>query len=544
MEQAMFIGRETNFSQERGAYLRRTLLLSIVACSSFLLAPFRLEAVPTSPVEIMQQVERLIQQGDIAGARSRLTQALQAFPQEAGLYNLFGVVEAQQGNYPEAESNFKKAIERAPQLTGAYLNLGRLYQENVLKDPQALPKGLETYQKLLQYQPNHLEANYQSAVLLIRQGSFKAALLHLSRLPAVEQERPQALAVRCAAHAGLEELSQAAAATDRLLKSKELTEIDILSILPILDANKREDLEEKMLEGLVQRELASINTLHQLGLLYERRGQLDRAHQTLEKVAQGEPISAKLLLELARIAHKQGDHKGTLGYLAHARDLEPQNAGIHFFFGMVCVDLDLSQDAYNSLKQAVSLNPNNPYYNYALGAVAVQRKDPSEAIPYFQKYCDLRPEDPRGRFALGVAYFYSSNSDLARKELERVVQYHETAAGAHYFLGRLAKQGDKLAEAMKELQLAVQANPNYAEAYAELGLLQLRQKEYAQAEKTLRRALEIDPDSYSANLNLLNLYQRTKDKRVDSQAQRFEEVKKRRSEKEEALLRTIEVRPY
>ena len=120
--------------------------------------------------------------------------------------------------------------------------------------------------------------------------------------------------------------------------------------LPILEANKRDDLEERLLEGLVQRELASINTLHQLGLLYERRGQLDRAHQTLEKVAQGEPISAKLLLELARIAHKQGDHKGTLGYLAHARDLEPQNAGIHFFFGMVCVDLDLSQDAYNSLK--------------------------------------------------------------------------------------------------------------------------------------------------------------------------------------------------
>src|SRR5947208_7149539 len=277
MEQAMFIGRETNFSQERELCLRKTLLLSIIACSSFLLAPFRLEAVPNSPVEIMQQVQGLIQQGDIAGARSQLTRALQAFPQEAGLYNLFGVVEAQQGNYPEAESNFKKAIERAPQLTGAYLNLGRLYQENVVKDPQALPKGLKTYQKLLQYQPDQLEANYQSAVLLLRQGSFKAALFHLSRLPAVEQERPQALGVRCAAQAGLGELSQAAAVTDRLLKSTELTKIDILSILPILQANKRDDLEERLLEGLVQRELASINTLHQLGLLYERREPLDLA---------------------------------------------------------------------------------------------------------------------------------------------------------------------------------------------------------------------------------------------------------------------------
>ena len=459
MEQEMFIGRQTNLSKEKGSCLLRTLLLSVAGCSSFLFVPFRLEAVPSSPVEMMQQVQRLIQQGDIAEARSQLTRALQDFPREAGFYNLLGVVEAQQGHYREAESNFEKALEQAPQFTGAYLNLGHLYQENAVKDSQALSKGLETYQKLLRYEPTHLEANYQSAVLLLRQGSFKAALLHLPRIPAVEQERSQALAVRCAAQAGLGELSQALAVMERLFKSPELTEIDILSILPILEANRRDDLEQRMLEGLVKRELASVNTLHQLGLLYERREQLDRARQTLEKVAQAEPISAKLLLELARVAHKQGDHKGTLGYLAHARDLEPQNAGVHFFFGMVCVDLDLSQDAYSSLKQAVSLNPNNPYYNYALGAVAVQHKDPSEAVPYFQKYCDLKPEDPRGRFALGAAYFYSSNSDLARKELEKVVQYHETAAGAHYFLGRLAKQEDKLAEAVKELQLAVQTNP-------------------------------------------------------------------------------------
>ena len=58
------------------------------------------------------------------------------------------------------------------------------------------------------------------------------------------------------------------------------------------------------------------------------------------------------------------------------------------------------------------------------------------------------------------------------------------------------------------------------------------------------RALEIDPDSYPGNLNLLNLFQRTKDRRADAQAQRFEEIKKKRSEKEQALLRTLDIRPY
>jgi len=498
----------------------------------------------TSPIELMQQIQSLIQQGDLTTAASQLGRAIQQFPNEPGLYNLLGVVEAQQGNYIEAESHFKKAVETDTRFTGAYLNLGRLYQENQGKDARALQKGLATYQKILTYQPSHVEANYQSAQLLQREGSYKSSLNHLSLLPVPEQERAPALSVRCADHLGLGDKSEASKVAAKLLKSPELAEADVLSILPVLKIQPQDSLEEELLAGLVERQLASAGTLHQLGLVYERRNKLEQARETLEKVAQREPLSAGLLTELARVAYKQNDLQGTLSYLAHARDLEPQNAGIHFFFGMVCVSLELAQDAYGSLKKAVSLDSNNPYYNYALGAVTAQRKDPSEAIPCFQKYVQLKPQDPRGRFALGVAYFQSGDVASARRELQAVAQSSETAAGAHYFLGRLAKQEDKLDEAVTELQQAVRINPQYSEAYAELGLVYLRQKAYEQSEKWLMRALEIDPDSYLGNMNLLNLFQRTKDQRADAQARRFEEVKKKRSEKEQALLRILDIRPY
>ena len=87
-------------------------------------------------------------------------------------------------------------------------------------------------------------------------------------------------------------------------------------------------------------------------------------------------------------------------------------------------------------------------------------------------------------------------------------------------------------------------NPNYAESHAELGLIYLRKKEYERAEKALRTALELDPESYLANLNLLNLFQRTKDPRAQEQALRFEAIQKKKSERQQTLLRTIEVRPY
>src|SRR5207247_8787908 len=108
-------------------------------------------------------------------------------------------------------------------------------------------------------------------------------------------------------------------------------------------------------------------------------------------------------------AHQPEDLEARPRLLAHGRDLEPNNASIQFFFGMVSVELNLPLEARKSLEQAVRLNPGNPYYNYAFGAVAAQGRNPVEALPYFQKYIEQKPDDPRGRFALGAAYFYAGN---------------------------------------------------------------------------------------------------------------------------------------
>jgi two-component SAPR family response regulator len=72
----------------------------------------------------------------------------------------------------------------------------------------------------------------------------------------------------------------------------------------------------------------------------------------------------------------------------------------------------------------------------------------------------------------------------------------------------------------------------------------VQQREYAEAEKALQQALQLDADHYQANFQLLTLYARTQDARQPAQAERFEQVKQKRAEREEVFLRAIEVRPY
>jgi tetratricopeptide (TPR) repeat protein len=298
-----------------------------------------------------------------------------------------------------------------------------------------------------------------------------------------------------------------------------------------------------MLERLVERRLAGGVGLARLGWLYKRQGQLALARETLERAAQAAGPSAELLTEMARVAYQQRDFEGALGYLGHARDLEPRNAGIHFFFGMVCVELNLPIDARKSLDEAVRLDPENAYYNYALGAVAVHGR-PGESIPYFEKYIARKPGDPRGRFALGAAHFYAGDYEAAQKNLRAVAAKPETSAGAHYFLGRIAKLQEDLPEAERELMQAVTANPKFADALAELGHAQIRMGRFDDAGKSLERARALEPDNFRVNANLLILYQKTRDPRAEAQQQRFEEIKKKRAADEELLWRSIEVRPY
>ena len=495
-------------------------------------------------LERLDRAQRLLQADDRAAARGELGEALRLFPQSPIVRNFLGVLEAQEGHYEAAEARFREALARGPQYTEAALNLGRLYQENAGKDARALGKALLVYEEILKYQPNHVETRYQGAFLLHAQGEFGRSLEQLDLLPAADQERPAALALRCGNEAGRGERAKADLAADRLMGRLDVSEDDLRPILPDLVTHGRDDLALRFLGRLRAQSLASPDALRQLGLLYEGQKQLDRAREILEQAAAARTPSVPLLVDLARVAHEQHDDRGALGYLAHARAKEPDNAGVHFFFGMICVDLDLGVEAYDSLKEAVRLEPESAPFNYALGAVALHRRDPGEAIPYFKKYAALRPEDMRGTFAIGAAAFQAHDFTLARVELQKAAARAETAAGANYFLARIAREENDLDEAIRLARKAVEADLRYADPHAELGLRYIRKRETDRAEQSLRRCLELDPDNYLGNYHLLMLYQRTKDGREEAQARRFEELKQRREEKADEFRRVIDVRPY
>jgi len=490
------------------------------------------------------RIQQLIEQHDLENAHLELAAAAKQYPTDEGFDNLLGIVEAQQGNHLAAEKSFRRAIARAPKFTGAYLNLGRLYQENTAADPQARRKALDVYGRVLEYEAANAEANYQSAALFLQLGQYEKSLGHISRLPGEQRKSAQTISIQCADYAGLGNHKATDDAAARLMAAPDFSEPDAQQALLGLLPGKRDDLIVSLLESLQTRQQLTPGLLQALGLTYERMDRLPEARATLEKSFVDGKSSAALLMELARMAHLQKDYQGALGYLAHARDLEPRKASLHYYFGVVCVDLSLIAEARNSFEKAVQLEPQNPDYNYAMGAASAFRHDPAEAVPYFEKYLKLKPQDPRGKLAMGAALFRAKDYEHALPWLKQSAGIPAIAARAHYYLGAIALEQGQPDEAFVELQEALKAKPDFADALAELGQYYLKRRDYQQAEKQIQLALKIEPDHYAANFYLLMLYTRTKDAREGAQAKRFDELKKLMAEKTQEFLRIVEVRPF
>jgi Flp pilus assembly protein TadD len=499
---------------------------------------------PTTRDQEILQIQQLIASRDLMAAHGLLAEAGRRHPGDAGFDNLRGIVEAQEGNYVGAENSFRQAVGREPKFTAAYLNLGRLYQENPGPDPQAAQKAQDVYKRVLDYDPNNSEANYQISLLLLRAGKYRDSLARALHLPSEVRSRAQALSVISADYAALGERKETDNAVARLLADADFSEVDAQQILPGLRVGRRDDLIVSSLETLQRRQPLAPEMLYSLGLAYEQANRLADSRAVLEKYVSGGNLSVASLLELTRVAYKQGDYQSSLGYLAHARDLAPDNARIHYSFGLVCLDMDLLAEARNSFEKAVKLEPENPSYNYAMAAASAFRHDPAEAVPYFEKYIKLRPQDPRGKLGLAVALFRAKDYDTAIPQLREAAKAPETATTAHYYLGAIAVQERRLDEARDQLEQALKGNPDYTNALAELGQYYLITKDYPDAEKQIRRALQTDPDHFLANFYLLNLYTRTGDSRRQTQANRFEELQKRQDEKTQELLRMVEVRPF
>jgi tetratricopeptide (TPR) repeat protein len=456
---------------------------------------------------------------------------------------LLGVVEIQQGHTEEASKEFSAAILDNPRLVGAYLNLSRIKIQAAATDQAARVEALQLSLKVLQFEPANDEANYQAASVLFWNKDYARSLAHLSKLNAQSSSQIGAQALVCADQAALSDREAMAEAARALAANASLTEQDADTCLPGLRNAQRADLIETLFGAAASHGALSPAGLRILGLAQEAQGKLQPARVTLENAFAAANKSVVILEDLTRVAKAANDNEGALGYLAHARDLRPDNPALDYEFGVICVRMGLLAEARKAIAEALRLAPDNPDYNLGMGLVVSFSDDPSQALPYLKHYHELRPEDSEGMLTLGAANFRAKDYDAALGWLKQAAASPKTAPDALFYLGRIARQQGHVEDAVTGLKQSLALRPNQPDALAELGQISVQTRDYIHAAAYFDQALRLDTDNYAANFGLLQLYARTGDSRREQQAQRFDQIKNKKEERDRQMMRVIEFRP-
>jgi Flp pilus assembly protein TadD len=488
-------------------------------------------------------IQQQIEAGNLDQARAAINAAAKTYPADGGLENLLGVVEIQQGHTEAARVQFSAAIRHAPRLVSALMNLSRLDMPTAATDNTTRVEALRLSLSVLRLDPANDEAHYQVATIANWNHDSRQSLDHLQHLSAQASAQVGAQALLCAAHANLGPAGATDAAAAALAANADLIEQDVNTCIPELRAAHRADLIESLLAAAATHQPLSPSGIRTLGLAQEAEGKLPAARTTLEAAFTADPQSAVVLADLTRVAKAEGDNQSALGYLAHARELSPNDPSLPYEFAVICVDMGLYAEARKALAESLRLASDNPEYNLGMGMVVSFSEDPSQSLPFLTRFHQLRPSDAQGVLALGAANFRAKDYETAAKFLHQAAADKATAADAHFYLGVIARQEGRLDEAITELKQSLALHPGQADALAELGQISALNHNTAEAQSYFDQALKLDPGSYAANFGLLQLYARTSDPRREEQAKRFDQIKDQREERDRQMMRSIEIRP-
>jgi tetratricopeptide (TPR) repeat protein len=193
-----------------------------------------------------------------------------------------------------------------------------------------------------------------------------------------------------------------------------------------------------------------------------RMGKLQEARAQLEQLVSRKPDWADALTRLGAVERQLGDKAGAVENFQKAHHAQPANAGITLGYAILLEDAGkieqartmyedtlktdpenptaLNNLAYLNAEQGVDLDqalgyaqhalqrsPQDPNISDTLGLIYIRKKLTSQAVLVLQDLVARVPDNPSFHLHLGMALYDAGEKQLAKKELEKAMQYKPSA---------------------------------------------------------------------------------------------------------------------
>ena len=261
--------------------------------------------------------------------------------------------------------------------------------------------------------------------------------------------------------------------------------------------------------------LKTIDGLLATGLRYEILQNDEKAENMMRTVIRYSPRLIDPHLALARIDLRKDDKEAafneylTAGILFYnnkmfteayscfteAMKLNDSVAGLYYYLGRTCEDMNKISLAIIYYKKAVELKPDAAMILH-LGYLYGVRKDYDESIKLIDRASDMEPGNSRPYFFKGLISLWKEDYPVAEISIKKAILLHDKDENYHFYLAVVLEKMKKINEAILSLENAIRQNPKSARSYNYLGYLYAdNNREIDRSFMLIQKALEMEPNN-------------------------------------------------
>lgn len=368
---------------------------------------------------------------------------------------------------------------------------GEIYKD--LNKPQ---DAIGVYQKIITFDPDNAEAQFNLGVLAYFQDDRAMAKEILGRLVRNHPETIRAIDILAAIAIDEKEYDEAKAYLERILSVREDYDPAYLKLGVISEMQDNPAEAIQYYSKALEYNPHNRQVRERLTQIYLKQKSKEKAVEELRKMNLLAPEDAEVHLRLGLIFFEDKQYDKALEEFDLAKNLKPDQPMIRYYRSLVLEEMGKYDDAIAELKYIIGREPKNISAFLHLAYIYTQLKQEDEAIRIYDEILSFEKERPE-------VYVYYANGLIQMKDYQKAEAVLRDAIPRFpenddllFNLAVVCEKTGRFDDMVTHLQKAITLNPKNSEALNYLGYsFADRNVRLVEAEDLIRRALELRPDS-------------------------------------------------